>query len=1366
MKNLSSSVGRLPMIVRHLVLSIALCGPAVLCAEALSPLASGNSAAINTAIDKAGAGGVVELGEGTFEIEGTINVHGGVTLKGQGWDKTIIKPAEGKTMRCAKVGLNKDDGGNRLEGVTLTGANTTSDGAGVKIYNGTVSWCRIVGNATTGGGTSGGGVTFSSGLGTIDHCIVTGNTITSGSWGAGIGGLTPAGPVLVDTCLVYGNEDKSGSGGGIGFQKAGSVITVRNTTVTGNKCSNGNGHGLYFNDCFSSASLVLVNTILSGNISGTTECNCFIAKANFDGKNSSNCLITGTQQQYNGNIFKDAGIRGLFENAVIADGPQFADAANLDFRLTAESPARAKGLAYAGIGADLDNVAFSTVRPSIGCYEYIAAGKVDDPVFEPESGLEFYPTLPVALSCLMDGAEIRYTLDGTEPDESSALYTAPIELTATTTVTARGFKAGNEASEIMSATYTLIEPLAPTLGDISVVPLAGKALLTGSVTSVGNNGATACEVSLTLGEGEPVVIASGVTGAFRHLLQDLELGTTYDYTLSVVNDARYVMRAEANGSFTTLAERAPLTPTGADDTEIVLGEIEAAAPGETVEFGEGTFLISSTLVLDKAIVVKGAGAGQTVLDFQQRCRGVQMTSAEAVLEGVTVKQGLINANGGGVNMTAGTLRACRITACEVTENSHSGGGIYMTGGTVEACEIDNCKFNNLYGYANALFMNGGLVTGCDIHNNDGGYNNKSYGCSVVELQNGTLASSKIHDNNKKTVPGVRQQGGKLINCLVYNNVGELNENYGSAGIFKDGNNGGETYNCTVFNCVLTGDMFGYSGLNQQNGTTKNCIVWACHPETSTAGSVAIRNGTFANGLTEVAGDTGALTSDPMFIDTDQADFRIVRASPAYRAGVPVEGVEVDFAGIARDVEAPCIGAYEYDPSTAEFDLKLRLAATRYALGDEIAVQAIVIGADDAETSLPIVWTLDGAELGSTAEEVSLTDIAAGNHVLGASVAYLGRTATDEVTFSVLPLRVYVNETGSGTYPYATEETATDSLEVALASLYSDADRAGEIVIGEGTYTVEVPVVLSNPVSIRGAGAEETTVTFAGGVVTAFTLSHPAAKLLDLTVTGNVQGALMSAGEIRGCRFVECRYWIHEQNTMGAGVALSGGLVADCLFQGCVAQGVYGRGGAVYVTGGTVTGCTMRACEAGATMESAFGGSVCVIGKGLVTNCRIEGAKGKIFPAFCVTGEGVIRNTYVTGTEAGASAMATSSGTVENCTIAGNTVAEGQSAVIATAGTFVNTIVWNNVGGAANQLAVAEYCCYPEAEPGEDGNTSADPQLREDGRLRASSPCRNHGVNRDWMTGALDLNGNPRLVGKTVDMGAFELPPVGLVMVVK
>jgi hypothetical protein len=61
---------------------------------------------------------------------------------------------------------------------------------------------------------------------------------------------------------------------------------------------------------------------------------------------------------------------------------------------------------------------------------------------------------------------------------------------------------------------------------------------------------------------------------------------------------------------------------------------------------------------------------------------------------------------------------------------------------------------------------------------------------------------------------------------------------------------------------------------------------------------------------------------------------------------------------------------------------------------------------------------------------------------------------------------------------------------------------------------------------------------------------------------------------------------------------------------------------------------------------------------------------------------------------------------------------------------------------------------------ENGCVNADPLFTDadhgDFTLLPSSPCRNTGLLEAWMEGATDLAGSPRVSGKGVDMGCYEL----------
>jgi len=89
---------------------------------------------------------------------------------------------------------------------------------------------------------------------------------------------------------------------------------------------------------------------------------------------------------------------------------------------------------------------------------------VSAPTFSPLGGICYAP-VSVTISCKTPGATIRYTLDGSDPDESSTVYSTPIPVSETTTIKAKAWKAGMDESSISGANYIFPEKVS-TLADL------------------------------------------------------------------------------------------------------------------------------------------------------------------------------------------------------------------------------------------------------------------------------------------------------------------------------------------------------------------------------------------------------------------------------------------------------------------------------------------------------------------------------------------------------------------------------------------------------------------------------------------------------------------------------------------------------------------------------------------------------------------------------------------------------------------------------------------------------------------------------------------------------------------------------------
>ena len=92
------------------------------------------------------------------------------------------------------------------------------------------------------------------------------------------------------------------------------------------------------------------------------------------------------------------------------------------------------------------------------------------PVFDPE-GCLFYPTTNVTIACSDPSATIRYTLDGTEPTETSTRYTGPIFVEDDVTIRARAFSSGKNPSPVVAETYTYDAAQGAPKGDYFADPI-------------------------------------------------------------------------------------------------------------------------------------------------------------------------------------------------------------------------------------------------------------------------------------------------------------------------------------------------------------------------------------------------------------------------------------------------------------------------------------------------------------------------------------------------------------------------------------------------------------------------------------------------------------------------------------------------------------------------------------------------------------------------------------------------------------------------------------------------------------------------------------------------------------------------------
>ncbi len=241
------------------------------------PDGSGDYMAIQSAIDAASNGDVIELCDATFVGASNRNLdfHGKcLTLRsqsghpddcvidcqnagrgfyfhsGEGPDSVVqdVKIVHG-TSADGGAGIHCDNASPTIQGCTIRDCSRTG------IYcidaSPTISNCQVL-NCT-----SGGGVIASYGSPIISNCRIAGCFSSSGAIGISGGSATITG------CQVTGNE-----GGGIEFDYAGGG-TIRDCTVSGNNAGTFAG-GLSFFECYDNTEVT--NTIVWGNCEPQIRC--------------------------------------------------------------------------------------------------------------------------------------------------------------------------------------------------------------------------------------------------------------------------------------------------------------------------------------------------------------------------------------------------------------------------------------------------------------------------------------------------------------------------------------------------------------------------------------------------------------------------------------------------------------------------------------------------------------------------------------------------------------------------------------------------------------------------------------------------------------------------------------------------------------------------------------------------------------------------------------------------------------------------------------------------------------------------------------------------------------------------------------
>ncbi len=249
-------------------------------------------------------------------------------------------------------------------------------------------------------------------------------------------------------------------------------------------------------------------------------------------------------------------------------------------------------------------------------------------------------------------------------------------------------------------------------------------------------------------------------------------------------------------------------------------------------------------------------------------------------------------------------------------------------------------------------------------------------------------------------------------------------------------------------------------------------------------------------------------------------------------------------------------------------------------------------------------------------------------------------------------------------------------------------------------------------------------------------------------------------------------------------------IENCTIVSNRVQGTMASGGAIDIQDGAGGYTVIRNTLIADNTALQLGGGIRIRSPTLIENCTLRGNVGG--GAWIVSTTNVmIRNSlfydnYARG-YGGAVAFYNpgAGGVLENCTIVSNRSDINTSGGVhfyktdLNPGAIRNCIVYENYRGTTLKNIVnyyshmeVSYTCNDPVWPTGTGNTAALPQFVDfagrDFRLQRTSPCRDAGVNQDWMLGVTDLDGKPRLDRMTgiVDMGCYEFVAAGTILTIR
>jgi hypothetical protein len=653
---------------------------------------------------------------------------------------------------------------------------------------------------------------------------------------------------------------------------------------------------------------------------------------------------------------------------------------------------------------------------------------------------------------------------------------------------------------------------------------------------------------------------------------------------------------------------------------------------------------------------------------------------------------------------------------------------YQVPGTTNGANAVRCVYLN----------NGTTLSGFTLTN--GATPNFGFGGGVYCQSTNCLVTNCVITGNASYDGGAGAYYGTLRNCALIENIAPSNGWGGGAnnstlvnclvaGNFA-GYIGGGAVNSTLINCTVVSNVAAAYAGSIWGSTLQNCIVYynsSYYTNADTSSGYSFSNCCVSFSLIGISGANN-FTNPPLFADLSAGDYHLNAASPCINAGNNsyITG-STDLDGDSRIVGGIVdIGAYEFQSPVHYVKASVFGAMPVSPFTNWITAATNIQDAIDAAVTSDFIVVSNGAynSGGRAVYGIATNRVTLDKAVTVQSVNGPGSTIIGGSQVSVLAgIRCAYLTNGAALIGF----TLTNGGTVARQGDILQEESGGGVWCESSDAMVSDCVLTGNNAYQYGGGA------FSG-------------TLVNCIVTNNRAdfGGGGCSNILNNCTLTK-NFATYQNVNSGGGAIYS--TLTNCLVVNNACSG--GGGGASY---STLTSCVVS----NNTGNSAGGGVCCgVINNSLISSNRTFNSGGGAY-------SNTLNNCVLKNNVASVSGGGAYNSVLVNCTVVSNTASSGGGV---TGGAVTNSIVYDNNGGNIfNTKNVAYSCTIPVI--GDTGDFSNAPlfiaETHGDFHLQSVSPCINAG-NNSCVTSSTDLDGNPRIVGGTVDIGAYEFQSPGSVI---